>query len=177
MAVFDTILNFIDRGGSVLIVIMGSAFIMWAFILERFFYFKFAHKAVAAQAIDAWAARKDKSSTYAKWVKDMLVSRVRQKCEENVLLVKALVAIAPLFGLLGTVTGMVQVFDILALTGSADARAMSAGVSRATIPTMAGMVVALSGIIATISFDSSVNRRIQAVDDALETESTGKGVA
>ena len=49
-------------------------------------------------------------------------------------------------GLLGTVTGMVEVFDVMAITGSGNARAMAAGISKATLPTMAGLVVALSGI-------------------------------
>jgi biopolymer transport protein ExbB len=172
MSLFEIIINFLERGGPVLLVIMGAAFLMWSLILERFFYFRFAHKAVVDAETSAWAQRQDHSSVFAHWVKEMHVSRVRQRCEQNVTLLKTIVAIAPLFGLLGTVTGMVEVFDILALTGAADARAMSAGVSRATIPTMAGMVVALSGIIATISLDSAVSRRIKAVEDALDTSAT-----
>ena len=54
-----------------------------------------------------------------------------------------LIALLPMFGLLGTVTGMIQVFDVMASMGSGNARAMANGVSAATIPTMAGMVIAL----------------------------------
>ena len=39
---------------------------------------------------------------------------------------------------------MVEVFDVMAVTGSGNARAMAAGISKATLPTMAGLVVALS---------------------------------
>src|SRR5690554_7768600 len=49
-------------------------------------------------------------------------------------------------GLLGTVTGMISVFDVLAITGTDNARAMANGISQATIPTMAGLVVALTGL-------------------------------
>ena len=68
----------------------------------------------------------------------------------------------------GTVTGMVAVFDVMAITNGADAKAMSAGVSRATIPTMAGMVASLSGILFTSGMDRRVNRSVQQVEDAME---------
>ena len=165
---FADLQAFLDRGGPVLLVIMLATFFMWGLILERVFYFRFAHKQVAADAIAEWRSRSDRKSTLAHWVKDKLVSEVRMKVEQNVQLTKAMVALAPLLGLLGTVTGMVAVFDIMAITSGADAKAMSAGVSRATIPTMAGMVASLSGILFTSGMDRRVNRSVQQVEDAME---------
>ena len=165
---FADLQAFLDRGGPVLLVIMLATFFMWVLILERVFYFRFAHKQVAADAIAEWRSRSDRKSTLAHWVKDKLVSEVRMKAEQNVQLTKAMVALAPLLGLLGTVTGMVAVFDIMAITSGADAKAMSAGVSRATIPTMAGMVASLSGILFTSGMDRRVNRSVQQVEDAME---------
>ncbi len=165
---FDNLQQFLDRGGPVLLVIMVATFFMWALILERFFYFRFAHKAVAAEAIEEWRRRSDRKSTLAHWVRERLVSEVRQKAEQNVTLTKAFVALAPLLGLLGTVTGMVSVFDIMAITSGADAKAMSAGVSRATIPTMAGMVASLSGVLITSGMDRRVRRSVQQVEDQME---------
>ncbi|WP_350171905.1 MotA/TolQ/ExbB proton channel family protein [Hyphomonas sp.] len=165
---FADLQAFLDRGGPVLIVIMAATFFMWALILERLFYFRFAHKQVAAEAIAEWRSRSDRKSTLAHWVKDKLVSEVRAKAEQNVQLTKAMVALAPLLGLLGTVTGMVAVFDVMAITNGADAKAMSAGVSRATIPTMAGMVASLSGILFTSGMDRRVNRSVQLVEDEME---------
>ena len=165
---FADLQAFLDRGGPVLIAIMAATFFMWALILERLFYFRFAHKQVAAEAIAEWRSRSDRKSTLAHWIKDKLVSEVRMKAEQNVQLTKAMVALAPLLGLLGTVTGMVAVFDIMAITSGADAKAMSAGVSRATIPTMAGMVASLSGILFTSGMDRRVNRSVQQVEDAME---------
>ena len=161
---------FLGRGGPVLVVIMGTTFLMWALILERLFYFNFGHNAVARRAIDAWNSRKDKSSIFAHWVREKLVSEVRQQAEQNVGLTKAMVALAPLLGLLGTVTGMVTVFDVMALSSGSDAQAMSGGVSRATIPTMAGMVASLSGIIFTSSMDRTVSRKVQTVADQMEID-------
>ena len=79
-----------------------------------------------------------------------------------------LVAVAPLLGLLGTVTGMVSVFDVMSISGSSDAQAMSAGVSRATIPTMAGMVASLSGLILANYIERMAKRRIAVLASDLE---------
>jgi biopolymer transport protein ExbB len=166
---FQDLQAFLDRGGPVLLVIMAATFVMWALILERLFYFRFAHKQLAAEAVSAWRSRSDRKSKLAHWVRDKMVSEVRAKAEQNVQLTKAMVALAPLLGLLGTVTGMVAVFDIMAITAGADAKAMSAGVSRATIPTMAGMVASLSGILFTSGMDRRVNRSIQQLEDSMET--------
>ncbi len=165
---FSDLQAFLDRGGPILLVIMAATFIMWALILERLFYFRFGHKAVSDEALSEWRSRSDHSSTFAHWIRDKLISEVRQKAEMNVGLTKAMVALAPLLGLLGTVTGMVSVFDIMAITDGADARAMSAGVSRATIPTMAGMVASLSGILFTSNMDRTVDRKVQHVADQME---------
>ena len=58
---------------------------------------------------------------------------------------KVCVVVAPLFGLFGTITGMIEVFYLLAVTGGGDAKAMAGGVSKAIIPPMAGLAVALIG--------------------------------
>lgn len=160
--------EFLDRGGPVLLLIAIATFFMWTLILERMFYFHVAHRSVANGAVEEWNARSDRKSTTAHWVRDRIVSEVRQKAESNIVLAKAFVALAPLLGLLGTVTGMVTVFDIMALTDGADAQAMAGGVSRATIPTMAGMVVSISGIPFASGMMRKANRLVQAVDDDLE---------
>lgn len=79
-----------------------------------------------------------------------------------------MVALAPLLGLLGTVTGMVTVFDNMAITDGADAKALSRGVSQATIPTMAGMVASISGIPFATGMDKKVRRLVQKVEDQME---------
>lgn len=163
-----TLTDFLSRGGPVLYVIMAATFIMWTLMLERFFYFRFSHSGVVKDAVSRWEERDDHTSEFAHWVREKLISEVRQKAQQNVILVKATVAIAPLLGLLGTVTGMVNVFDLMAITGSSNARVMSAGVSMATIPTMAGMVASISGLLFTLDLDRKVRREVQAAADQME---------
>jgi biopolymer transport protein ExbB len=85
-------------------------------------------------------------------------------------MVKLLVAVTPLLGLLGTVTGMVFVFDVMAVTGSSNARLMAAGISRATLPTMAGLFVSVSGVMFTYWFDRWVQRANAKLSEQLKLE-------
>lgn len=145
--VYNGLQEFLAVGGSILFWIMLLTFFMWTFILERVAYYLFAHKPLKARLTAEWDARSDKTSWRAMAVKDELVSQVKQRTAANIGIIKTLVSLAPLLGLLGTVTGMIQVFDVMAFSGSSNARLMAGGVFRATIPTMAGMVAALSGLI------------------------------
>lgn len=81
----------------------------------------------------------------------VLVRRVDQlqasrQLEHGLPLLRALVAITPLLGLTGTVTGMILVFDSLSLGMAADPRRLSSGISRAILPTFASMSVVLMGM-------------------------------
>ncbi len=75
-------------------------------------------------------------------------------------------ALCPLLGLLGTVTGMVTVFDAMATQGG-NARSMAAGVSMATIPTMSGMVASLSGVVGSTFLKRKVDFEIELFQDHL----------
>lgn len=78
-----------------------------------------------------------------------------------------LILICPLMGLLGTVTGMINVFDVMAVTGTGNARAMASGISMATIPTMAGMVVSLIGIYFKTRFNGLSKKQFDQFKDKL----------
>ncbi len=85
-------------------------------------------------------------------------------------IVQTLVALCPLLGLMGTVTGMIEVFDAMAISGSSNARLMASGVSKATIPTMAGMVGALSGVFLVTILTRRVETEVERLDEELELE-------
>jgi biopolymer transport protein ExbB len=71
---------------------------------------------------------------------------------------------------MGTVTGMIEVFDVMAISGSGNARSMASGVSKATIPTMAGMVGALSGVFLVTVLNQKVSREVEDLEDNLTTD-------
>jgi biopolymer transport protein ExbB len=167
---FTALRDFLGAGGEVLVVIMFTTFFMWALIIERLMYWTGAHAGVAKKAQRAWAARTDHKSWYAHAVRERLISETTQEASRFNNVIRALVAVTPLLGLLGTVTGMVQVFDVMAVTGSSNARLMAAGISKATIPTMAGLVASLSGLIFINAFDRNVQKANGQISDELLIE-------
>lgn len=160
--------EFLETGGPVLLWIMGVTFIMWTLMVERFWYFAFSHSGVAKKAREKWNARTDHSSWHAHQVRRMLISQVRLEATTGLSVIKIMIAVAPFFGLLGTVTGMVEVFDVMAFTGASNARAMASGVSKATIPTMAGMVAAISGLYLSTILEQRAKVEVEKVEDSLE---------
>lgn len=158
---------FMSSGGHVLILIFILTFIMWSLITERLIYLNTQWKQDFIYIQEKWSIRADKSSWYAHQIRDAFVNRMHQKIDVNLGIIKTMVLLCPLFGLLGTVTGMIEVFEVMAITGGGDAKAMAAGVSKATIPTMAGMVAALSGVFGNTLILKIANREKELMRDSL----------
>jgi biopolymer transport protein ExbB len=167
--------DFLELGGWVLSWILFTTFVMWTFLIERFWYLRSGHRAAVADALAQWQARREHHSWYAHQIRRAIISRVNQQLFETIPMIKTLVALCPLLGLLGTVTGMVEVFDVMAIAGSGNPRAMASGVSRAILPTMAGMVAALSGFILSVQLDRRAQREAETLEDHLTMED-GPGV-
>lgn len=164
----DAVRDFIETGGDVLLVIAFVTGVMWTMILERVLYIRFAHKAEVKRVREIWNGRSDHQSWHAHVIRRMLISEVEQKLSSGLGMIKTIVAVCPMFGLLGTVTGMIEVFDVMALTGSGNARGMASGVSKATLPTMAGMVAALSGMLFSIQLNRFSRDETERVADGLD---------
>ena len=160
--------DFIETGGDVLLVIAAVTFGMWFLILERFWYFRWLHPGVAADAERRWNARQDHRSWHAHQIRQLLITRVEIGLQRGLLIIKALVALCPMLGLIGTVTGMIEVFDVMAIAGTGNVRGMAGGVSKATLPTMAGMVAALSGLMFSAQIERFVRSERQRIADRLE---------
>ena len=150
-----------DMGGPVLLFIVVLILLLWLLLMERLIYYRTTLRRDMTQCIDVWQQRDDHHSRRARQVRTALLAEVNERIDRFVPMIKTLVALAPLFGLLGTVTGMIGVFEAMGLADGGGARAMSSGVSRATIPTMAGMVAALSGLIGLTGIDR-LGRRAKA---------------
>jgi biopolymer transport protein ExbB len=158
---------FLERGGDVLLVIGAVTFLMWTLMIERIWYFRLVQPKVAKRVQEDWNARTDRVSWYAEQVRKLLVSEVRSDLHRSVGIIRTLVALCPMLGLLGTVTGMIEVFDVMAIAGGGNTRAMASGVSKATIPTMAGMVAALSGMILSLQIERFAANETERVADRL----------
>jgi biopolymer transport protein ExbB len=167
---YEAVSRFMDMGGDVLWMIAVLLFVMWLLIFERAYYFYAGWRADAGLAIAKWEARPERKSWEAHQIRAMLISQSKQKINTFLPVIKTLVALCPLLGLLGTVTGMIEVFNIMAVTGGGDAKSMAGGVSRATVPTMAGMVAAISGVFANTYITRKAARESQFLEDNLTTD-------
>jgi biopolymer transport protein ExbB len=163
----QTVRDFFELGGNVLVVIGFLTLFMWMLIIERLLYIQRGHGRMIGAAQEIWENRTDHSSWNAHQVRTRLISVVASRIERNIGLIQTCVALCPLLGLLGTVTGMVEVFEVMAIAGSGNPRSMASGVSKATIPTMAGMVAALSGVMMATYLQNKASRERELLADHL----------
>lgn len=163
----DSLREFMELGGGVLWAIMAALFLMWTFIFERIWYIYRVHPARARQILRTWNEREERSSWYARRIREALISESSIALKRNIGVIRALIAVCPLLGLLGTVTGMIAVFDAMSYAAGANARAIAGGVSMATVPTMAGMVAALSGLYFGTWLDHRAATEVERLEDQL----------
>lgn len=158
----DNLADFFDQGGYVLYFVFIVAFILWTFLIERFIYIAFKyekyHKSIISQINNINSTNK-----YKNQIKQYFFIQSCKNLNAHQSFIKICIVICPLIGLLGTVTGMIEVFDVMALSGASNVKSMASGVSMATIPTMAGMVVALSGLLFEKRISSSTKYKTQAL--------------
>lgn len=158
--------TFMEAGGPVLWYIAVATFTMWCLIFERYWFIKTDHRHDVRIALTAWEARTERTSWYAHRIRERLISEVNLKLNTNMSFIKTFIMLLPLLGLLGTVTGMVQVFEAMTYSGG-NARSMAGGVTAATIPTMSGMVATLSGVFANTWLVSEVSSESDFLEDTL----------
>ena len=166
----EAVRAFIELGGGVLIFITLLVFFMWAVILERWIYLKTRLKRETNALADQWNKRSDHTSWNARQMRNSLVAEVSWNSRKGLDVIKTCVALCPLLGLLGTVTGMIVVFDVMAIAGTGNARLMAAGVSKATVPTMAGMVAAISGLFPSIYLEHTSDQLVGDFEDKVTSD-------
>jgi biopolymer transport protein ExbB len=140
---------------------------MWTLVLERYWYFWRVLPHRVADTLTTWMARSERGSWCARQIRELMISRVNAEMTANFPLMRVLVPLSPLLGLVGTVSGMLEVFDSMALRGSADARTMASGVSHAMICTLTGLAVSISGLYPVHYFQSRARRETELLGDKL----------
>lgn len=100
-------------------------------------------------------------------MRDQMISEVSTETKRFLLTIETMMQILPLLGLLGTVVGMIKVFDVMTFFGTGNARLMASGVSQATIPTMAGLVAAISGLYIANLLKRKADDEIASISDQL----------
>ncbi len=170
MSEIEALFRFMERGGDVLWLILFSSILLLTLLLERFWFIRFDFPKRAALLHEEYLTCKACTLWSKERIKSALRSQAKLQLEGSLGVIKVLVALSPMLGLLGTVTGMITVFDVITMMGNGNARAMASGVSMATIPTMAGMVVAVTGIFLLARFEHQKNRALAHFGDELIEE-------
>ncbi|WP_375749942.1 MotA/TolQ/ExbB proton channel family protein [Vibrio sp. HN007] len=147
------------RGGPVLWWLAALILIFWLVAFERLMFLLVVFPKKQKAWMEAWNGRADHQSWYARKQRDSWLSEAHLDLFQNVSLMKLLISLFPMLGLLGTVTGMISVFDVLATEGTSQPRLMASGISMATLPTMAGMVAALAGVFSYSRLMAAIEKR------------------
>jgi len=165
--VLPEIREFFEAGGPVLWGILMVTIIMWTLIIERFWFFQYLLPQKRVEIIDEWGSVNNKGDWFSMRMRDQMISEVSTETKRFLLTIETMMQILPLLGLLGTVVGMIKVFDVMTFFGTGNARLMASGVSQATIPTMAGLVAAISGLYIANLLKRKADDEIASIADQL----------
>lgn len=164
------LLDFMVSGGVVMWALLVLCVLYWTLMFERLWFMRRVFPRWTARYCETWTALDHSSGSWPRTVRALWLNEARQQLLTPLRFGKALVAMYPLLGLLGTVTGMIAVFDVLAINGNGDPRGMAAGVWKATIPTMAGMVLAISGLFSLARLERLANLALERLADQLRND-------
>ena len=173
----------VHQGGTVGYIILGVGLIALLIALERFVSLMIMGSKIRRQLKDT-VARDDNPLGRVMKVKDQYpdvaydtlelklseaIIREMPKITRNLTLIKIISVVAPLLGLLGTVTGMINTFQAITLFGTGDPKLMAGGISQALITTVLGLVVA----IPTVFLYTLLNTRSKNMLLILQEQSAG----
>ena len=97
------------------------------------------------------------------------ILREQPGLQRGILFIKIISVVAPLLGLLGTVVGMINTFQVIMLFGAGDASRMAGGISQALVTTMQGLIVAIPMVL----LHTFVNGRARRIQQVLQEQSAG----
>jgi len=187
------VFEFIQQGGVVMYILLGLSILALTIIFERSWSLRRSvvipledvetiEKAVLANDVDGaiqvcrshntamsrilWVALKNRGVKRAV-MKEILEEAGRQEVahlDRFIGVLGVVAAIAPLLGLLGTVVGMIEVFQQISLQGVGKADVLAGGISKALNTTAAGLSIAVPALVAYRLFDARVNRFVVEIE-------------
>jgi biopolymer transport protein ExbB len=185
-----TIVQFMERGGLVMWPLALLSVVGLTLIFERCWFWivtnnpgrKGRYRRVAAylrqgKTQEASALIEDDRSVYARLVRQLLaeglsdaaateaIEAQRHRMDRYMTTLSTIITAAPMFGILGTVTGIISAFNILAETQTAtDPSKISAGIAEALLTTVAGLVIALTVLFPYNAFRAQIDRTLSLMD-------------
>lgn len=162
--------DFLSAGGIVMVPLILVSILMWALIINRTVFFRRLYrknmsrtmagelvknnempdqkkyKGAITMLVTEFLKRRSGSSGVDRHILDETVVLLVSSLDRYLAVIGVLATMAPLLGLLGTVVGMITTFDIIAVFGTGNAKAMAGGISQALITTQTGLIIAIPGL-------------------------------
>ncbi len=181
---------YLRTGGIIMVPLSLVSLAMWLLIVDRALFFRRLHRknmnlATAADHITGnrmpdparyrgavsllvarFLARRSHDPHLDRFILDETVLTINRTLDDYLAVIGVLAAVAPLLGLLGTVTGMIDTFDILAVFGTGNAKGMAGGISEALVTTQTGLLVAIPGLYMKGFLDRRARNLKQRVSQA-----------
>lgn len=163
-------LGYFEDGGPLMYPLLVVSLLMWLLILERSIFLgrlyrknmplslaeehiqgntypdPGKYRGAMALLVGRFLELRSGNRELDRYILDETVLSINRRLTDHLATIGVLAAIAPLFGLLGTVTGMIATFDVLAVFGTGNSRAMAGGISEALITTQTGLLLAVPGL-------------------------------
>ena len=160
----EQLLSFFELGGPVTWAILAFSLLLWTLILERYWFFFFTLSRERSRVEGIWQQARREPPRLAARERSSLVAGHGLRVRRYLLPISVLTGALPLLGLLGTVSGMIDTFDVMTVFGNSNVRGMAGGISQALFTTMAGLLTALSGFY----FSANLESRARAEERRME---------
>ena len=162
--------TYLLQGGWVMIPLVAVSVVMWTLIVDRLRRFgELSRGGLQAQLLSEFDANKAGHPQLDREILGACALRLRRGLDGQLAVIGVLAGIAPLLGLLGTVLGMIETFDVISQFGTGNARAMAGGISVALITTQTGLLVAIPGLL----MSNRLSRKASSLKTTLDEVATG----
>jgi len=156
-------------GGWVMVAILALSVLMWVLILDRYLFFFRRRAELVRDAVTVWSGAVGASPQLNQRLRETLTASFHGRLGSWMITIQVITAVLPLLGLLGTVGGMIQTFEVMTVFGTGNVRGMADGISQALITTMAGLMTALAGMYFAGDLSSRIERETERLREHLVT--------
>jgi biopolymer transport protein ExbB len=153
-----------------MVPLAALSLVMWLLIAERALFFRRLHRqnmsarlawehiceghppdparfrGAISLLVHRYLARRSEDPLLNRFILDEVVLSINRFLDNYLAVIGVLAVMAPLMGLLGTVTGMIGTFEVLSVFGRGNAKALAGGISEALVTTQTGLLVAIPGM-------------------------------
>lgn len=185
--------EYLKQGGWIMIPLVVVSVVMWSMILDRWRLFRQYRRGdlnrtqmmdmlvtgdatqleeashqmgLRATIMRNYLQERSGHPALDKEIAQQCAMKLRRGLDSRLAVIGVLAGIAPLLGLLGTVLGMIETFEVISVFGTGNARAMAGGISVAMITTQAGLLVAIPGLLMSNRLSRSSGQLKTVVDES-----------